>query len=224
MDEPRNQQPPAPSGQLIYPQQGAVAQPPYPYAQPQPMRRPGPLGTFGRVLRLVLRRLLYGLVQLGRVLRPIAGALIVGVIALSIIGVLAWQLWAPKPGVVDIGQAQSIPQAAAVQNYLQGRKSFDAELMWEAFSSDYQAERLSSGATKATLQSQANNEKLRGFQYGSADYIGGVPLDDGGSMFFYSVTLQVQSQKVKVPLVIMADRDGKISNMIDPLDRTNNSQ
>jgi hypothetical protein len=217
MEEPRDQQRPLP-GQVVYPQQYAVAQPPYPYQQPA--QRPGRFGTFGRLTRLLLRRVLYGLVQIGRALRPVAGAVTIGVISLAIIGWLAWQVWGPKPGVIDIGRAESIPQAAAVQNYLQGRKAFDAELMWEAFSSDYQAERLSTGATKATLQSQANNEKLRGFQYGSADYIGGVPLDDGGSMYFYSVTLQVQSQRVKVPLVIMADREGKISNMIDPLDRS----
>lgn len=220
MEEPRNQQPPA--GQVVYSQQYAAPQPPYPYYQPAP--KAGRLGTFGRVLRLMLRRLLYAVVLLGRALRPLAGALIVGAIALAVIGWLSWQLWAPKPGAVDIGRAESIPQAAAVQNYLQGRKSFDADLMWEAFSSDYQAERLSAGASKATLQSQANNEKLRGFQYGSAEYIGGVALDDGGSMFFYSVLLQVQGQKVKVPLVIMADREGKISNMIDPLDRTASGQ
>jgi hypothetical protein len=222
MEEPRNQPPAA--GQVVYPQQYAAVQPPYPYQQPQPAPRTGAFGTFGRLMRLMLRRFLYGLVLFGRALRPIAGAVVVGSIALVVTSWLAWQLWGPKPGVVDIGQTESIPQAAAVQNYLQGRKSFDAELMWEAFSSDYQAERLSAGATKATLQSQANNEKLRGFQYGNAEYIGGVPLEDGGSMYFYSVVLQVQSQKVKVPLVIMADREGKISNMIDPLDRTSSGQ
>lgn len=220
MQDPRDQQR-QPTGQVIYPQQYAAPQPQY-YAA-QPARRSGPLGVFWRTLRLVLRRLLYGLVLVGKVLRPVAGAVAVGTISLIVIGVLSWQLWGPKPGAPDIGRAESIPQAAAVQNYLQGRRAFDAELMWEAFSSDYQAERLSAGATKATLQSQANNEKLRGFQYGSAEYIGGVTLEDGGSMYFYSIPLSVQSQKVKVPLVIMADREGRISSMIDPLDRTTRS-
>jgi hypothetical protein len=223
MEEPRDQQR-QPPGPVVYHQQYAVPQQPYPYYQPAPQPKGGRLGMFGRMLRLLLRRLLYAFVLLGRALRPVAGAVVVGTLALAVIGWLGWQLWGPKPGVVDIGRAESIPQAAAVQNYIQGRKSFDAELMWEAFSSDYQAERLSSGANKATLQSQSNNEKLRGFQYGSAEYIGGVPLDDGGSMYFYSLTLSVQSQKVKVPLVIMADHQGKISNMIDPLDRTNSGQ
>jgi hypothetical protein len=219
MEEPRDQQR-QPAGQAIYPPQYAVSQPPYPYYQPAPAPRVGLGGKLARVLRLLLRRFLYALVLFGRSLRPIAGAVIVGVIALGAIGWFAWQLWGPKPGVVDIGQVASIPQAPAVQSYLQGRKSFDAELMWEAYSSDYQAEQMSVGASKATLQSQANVEKQRGFQYGATEYIGGIPLDDGGSMFFYSLTISVQSQKVKVPLVIMSDREGKISNMIDPLDRT----
>lgn len=222
MQDPRDQQR-QPAQPVIYPQQYAVPQQPQ-YYQAPPARRAGPFGVFGRLLRLVVRRLLYGVVLVGRALRPIAGAMVVGTLSLLVIGWLSWQLWGPKPGAPDIGRAESIPQAAAVQNYLQGRRSFNAELMWEAFSSDYQAERLSAGASKATLQSQVNNEKLRGFQYGSAEYIGGVKLEDGGSMYFYSIPLSVQSQKVKVPLVIMADREGRISSMLDPLDRTTSSQ
>ncbi|HWQ12482.1 MAG TPA: hypothetical protein VNL77_06775 [Roseiflexaceae bacterium] len=223
MEDPRDQQRP-PAGQVVYPPQYAVSQPPYPYYQPAPAPRVGAAGKLARVLRLLLRRILYNLVLLGRALRPVAGAVIVGLVAISVIGWLSWQLWGPKPGAPDIGRVESLPQAPAVQSYLQGRKSFDAERMWEAYSSDYQAEQMSRGASKATLQSQANIEKQRGFQYGAMEYIGGIPLDDGGSMYFYSVTISVQSQKVKVPLIIWTDRAGKIANMIDPLDRTNSSR
>ncbi|MEN9936782.1 MAG: hypothetical protein RLZZ387_3361 [Chloroflexota bacterium] len=177
-----------------------------------------------RVLRLLLRRVLYILVLVGRTLRPVAGAVVVGAIGLSIIGWMSWQLWGPKPDAPNIGRAESIAQAAAVQNYLQGRKSFDAELMWEAFSSDYQAERLSQGASKATLQSQANNEKMMGLQYGKTEYIGGVQTEDGGGMYFYTLDITVQSQKVKVPMIFTSTRDGKIENIISPLNNLGNNQ
>jgi hypothetical protein len=217
MEQPRDQQP---ASQVVYQQPYGVPQQPYPAYQAAPAPKGG---TFFRLLRLLLRRLLYGFVVVGRVLRPVAGAVVVSVVALVAVGWLSWQLWGPKPGAVDIGRAQSLPQAAAIQNYLQGRKSFNAELMWEAFSTDYQTSQLSQGASKATLQSQANNEKLMGLQYGKADYIGGVTTEDGGSMYFYTLDISVQSQKVKVPMVFTSDRSGKIESIISPLNRLGSS-
>ncbi|MFO7168072.1 MAG: hypothetical protein DIU80_008585, partial [Chloroflexota bacterium] len=114
----------------------------------------------------MLRRFLYGVVLVARALRPFAGAVIVGTISLVVIGWLSWQLWGPKPGGPSFERAESIPPAPAVQNYLQGRKSFDAELMWDSFSTSFQMAQLSQGASKAMLQSQANTEKLMGLQYG----------------------------------------------------------
>jgi hypothetical protein len=220
MQEPRDQQPQP--GQIVYPQGYTAAPPPYPY-YPQPAPRAGRAGSFGRVMRLLLRRFLYGVVSVGRALRPIAGAVVVAIIALSVISVLAWQLWGPKPGVVDIGRAESIAQATAVQNYIQGRKAFDADLMWETFSTDFQSSQLNQGASKATLQTQSNTERTMGFQYGKTQYIGGVELDDGTSMFFYTVEVSVQNQRVTVPMVFNTNQDGKIDSIISPLNRSMSS-
>jgi hypothetical protein len=156
-------------------------------------------------------------------MRPVAGALTVGIIALVAISVLAWQLWGPKPGAVDIGRVESIPQATAVQNYIQGRKAFDAGLMWDAYSTDYQTTQLNQGASKATLQSQIDSERMMGFQYGRSEYIGGVDLEDGTKMFFYTVDVSVQNQSVTVPIVFTANRDGKIDSIMSPLNRTTSS-
>lgn len=194
-------------------------QPPYPYYPPAPAQRVGMFGRFARLMRLMLRRLLYGTVLVGRVLRPFALTLVVAFGLLGVIGWMSWQLWGPKPGAPDFARADSIAPAPAVLNYLQGRKTFDAELMWDAFSTEYQSSRLNLGASKATLQSQANSEKSMGLVYNRYEYIGGVSLDDGGSMYFYSVIVSLQSQSAQVPLVITANPDGKIVNIISPLDR-----
>lgn len=58
-----------------------------------------------------------------------------------------------------------------------------------------------------------------GLTYNRYDYIGGIPLDDGGAMYFYAVQVSLQSQSAKVPMVITANPDGKIINIISPLDR-----
>jgi hypothetical protein len=223
MEEPRDQQR-QPSGPVVYPQQYAAPQAAYPY-YPQAPAQPAGAGTrFFRMLRLILRRLLYGFVVVGRTLRPVAGAVLVGVLSLGVIGWLGWMLWGPKPGAPEFARADSIPPAQAVQTYLQGRKEFNADQMWDAFSTDYQAAQLNQGASKATLQSQANNEKLMGLQYGSAEYIGGVTMDDGGSMYFYTLDISVQSQKVKVPMIFTSDRDGKIESIMSPLNRLGSSE
>jgi hypothetical protein len=152
MSQPPAQQTPAPSS---YPVQS-----PYPYyAQPP---RVGAAGRFVRLMRLLLRRVLYGMVLLGRSLRPYALTLVVAFVLLSVIGWMSWQLWGPKPGDPGFTRAESIPPAPAVLNYLQGRKTFNADLMWDSFSTEYQTSRLNAGASKATLQSQANIEKNMG--------------------------------------------------------------
>ncbi len=194
-------------------------QPPYAYQAAPAAPRAGAFTRFVRLLRLLLRRLLYGTVLLGRALRPFALTLVVAAGLLSVIGWMSWQIWGPKPGAPDFVRAESIAPAPAVLNYLQGRKTFNADLMWEAFSTEYQSSQLNLGASKATLQSQANTEKSMGLVYNRYDYVGGVSLDDGGSMYFYSVLVSMQSQSAKVPLVITANPDGKIVSIISPLNR-----
>jgi hypothetical protein len=76
MSQPPAQQTPAPPP---YPVQS-----PYPYyAQPP---RVGAAGRFVRLMRLLLRRVLYGMVLLGRSLRPYALTLVVAFVLLSVIG------------------------------------------------------------------------------------------------------------------------------------------
>jgi hypothetical protein len=89
-------------------------------------------------------------------------------------------------------------------------------MMWDAYSTDYQAAQLANGASKATLQSLTNTRHSQGFQYVHYDYIGGVSIDTG-SMYFYSVNLSVQNQNLYVPIIFTTDGDGKIVNISSPL-------
>lgn len=121
-------------------------QSPYPYYTPPP--RVGAAGRFARLMRLLLRRVLYNLVLLGRAVRPFALTLAVAFVLLSVIGWMGWQLWGPKPDGPTFTRADSIPPAPAVLNYLQGRKTFDADMMWDSFSVEYQTSRLTSAPRK----------------------------------------------------------------------------
>jgi hypothetical protein len=219
MQQPGDQQP---QSQVMY-QQPHPSQPAAGAYYQQAPARPGGPGAFVRLIRLLLRRTLYGAVVVGRALRPLAGVLIVGMISLVIIGWMAFQLWGPKPGAPDFARADSIAPAIAVENYLEGRKAFNAEMMWDAFSTDYQTAQLNLGASKATLQSQADSERVMGITYGKVEYIGGVETQDGGSMYFYSLNLSLQSQQVTVPIIFTANADGKIESIMSPLSRLSSS-
>jgi hypothetical protein len=199
----------------------AAPQPIYP-AQPNAYYTPTPVKAsrwlrFRRLLRLLLRRVLYGTTIVGRVLRPFAAFIAIVLVLLGALSYLSYLLWWPSSdtAVVDTRVAAIAP-APAVERYIQGQQSFNADLMWEAFSTDFQARQLSQGASKDTLQSQADQERQMGFQYSHYDYIGGVKREDGGSMYFYSVDVKLPDQQVKVPYVYIADADGKIINIMYP--------
>jgi hypothetical protein len=189
-----------------------------PYPQATPARKPSPFTVFGRFMRLLLRRFVYGLVV---IFQPFRRHLISSLLVLALLGLVGWmgfQLWGPHFAAPADPRAASLPPAPAVENYLTGRQSYNADLMWEAFSNTYQASQLQNGGSKATLQSIAGQEKQLGLQYRKLQYIGGVKLEDGGSMYYYSVDLAIQSRKARLPIVFMADKDGKIEYIISPID------
>ncbi len=182
--------------------------------------RVGAVGMLARLVRLLVRRLLRLTFIIGAALRPFAALLVVALTALGVIGWLAWQLWMPAPGTAaGFARAESIAPIVTVERYLDARRSFDADAMWDTFSTSFQTAQLNMGATKATLQAQADNERSMGVTYGRVNYIGGIPTQDGGTMYFYAVDITVQSQKLTVSLVFEADAQGKIENVSSPLNR-----
>ncbi len=220
MEESREQQRSPASPVTVPPVYAPPGVPPY-YYPPPSVARPGVWAKMTRITRLLLRRTLYGLVLVGRPLRPIAGFLVIMLALLGVISWMAFRIWGPQPGAPTFQRAESLAPAPAVESYMQGRQSFNADLMWDSYSSDYQTTQLERGASKATLQSQADNERLMGVQYLHADYIGGLQTEGGGGMFFYSVDISVQNQKLKLPIVFTANAEGKIENIISPLNRVN---
>lgn len=214
MEESREQQHPLTAVVVpsIYPQQQLST-----YSAVPPAR-PGRWLTFRRTLRLMLVRILRGLIIGGRALRPYAAFLFVVIALLGVIGWMGIQLWWPKTtstSVVDQRVAALAP-APAVETYMKGRQSYNADMMWDSFSTEYQADQLESGASKSTMQAQANRERMIGLKYERYEYIGGVKLEDGSGMYFYALQLSLQNQQAKLPIVFSADADGKIERIILP--------
>jgi len=206
---------------------GPVAYPPVYPAQQNPYYAPpvkaGRWVRFRRMCRLMLRRLWYGSAVIGRVLRPYAGFVVVVIALLGVIGWMSYLLWAPKAAPATFERADSLPPAPAVETYIRGQQDYNADMMWDAYSTDYQANQLASGASKATLQAQASGMRSAGIQVVHSDYIGGVQID-GGSMYFYAIDMAQANQHRQFPYVFVADADGKIVNVDSPFLRPQSSK
>ena len=176
--------------------------------------RPGRFLVLRCTLRMLVRRFVYALARLGRVLQPYAAFLAIIAVLTGIIGVLTLALvWPTRNAEVDTRVAAIAP-AKSVETYIKGQQDFDANLMWDAFSPTYQANQLSKGASKLTLQNQIDQERKVGIRYAKYDYVGGVPMSNGGNMYFYSVQYELGSEQIEVPATYIVDTDGKIRAII----------
>lgn len=169
--------------------------------------------TTGRLMRLLLRRVVYGLVVLGALIKPRLGSVILVSLLIGIIGFQSLALLAPLliNKSVDSRVALLEP-ATAVLEFLQGQREFDAERIWNSFSPELQAALLDQGATKDDLAVQLENERAAGQRYGEFEYIGGVDIDDDKRMFFYIVNIvsPAPDRNGKFSFIFTVDRSGKI--------------
>ena len=185
--------------------------------------RSGRFMVFRRLVRLLFRRWLYAMTVLFRWMRPAIGYVAVIVALLGVVGWMAVQLWWPTGDAPRDARVAALAPTSAIETFLQGQQTYNAELMWQAYSTDYQAAQLERGATKAVLQAQADSQRRRGLQYVHADYIGGVKLEDGRSMYFYTVDLALDAQHGKFPYIFTADTEGKIVEIDSPFTRQQQS-
>ncbi len=96
---------------------------------------------------------------------------------------------------------------------MRGTTTFDAQLVWEALSSEAQTRYASRGGDLQTLQAQMDQAKQAGAQLDQVTYIGGQALPDGTSLHFYTVLTrgpQSRTEPEYVPYVFTLDPSGKI--------------
>lgn len=188
-----------------------------------PAKRPGRFLVIRKAMRLLVRRWLYTMTLLFRWMRPFAG--FAAVIALLLIAMswMAVQLWWPSSAPAQDVRVAALEPAPSVKEFLQGQQSYNADLMWQAYSPDYQAAELQRGATKAMLQAQADNQRRVGLRYVRSEYIGGVKMEDGRSMYFYTIDLARDALRAKIPFIFTADPNGKIIEIDSPILRPQQS-
>lgn len=167
-----------------------------------------------RVPRVLLRRFLRAVINIGRILcRYAAGiliALLLGVVAIETYWLV--QVLTPPAEEPATRQTAVLPPAPAVQRFIRGQQTYDATLMWEALGEQLRTTGRERGLSLQSLQNQVEQERQSGQRYVEYEYIGGVNLSDGKSMFFYVV--QVESPQPErngtISYVFTVGTDGKI--------------
>ncbi|MGE3272347.1 MAG: hypothetical protein AB7P40_26600 [Chloroflexota bacterium] len=151
----------------------------------------------------------------GIVTRPLRlGILIVAVLAGCALlifqaGLPALSLSMPSLGFSGVSGSQP----SATENYMRGTETFNAELVWNAYSAEAQGTYQSRGINLQALQNQMDQARQAGIKLEQVTYIGGKAFADGTSMHFYTVmTSGPQSQSEPEPMwyVFTLDRSGKI--------------
>ena len=121
-----------------------------------------------------------------------------------------------QSGPVSEPFGQAIPASPAVEQYLKGQAAFDASPIWNAMSDSAKAAAQSSGQGVDTLQTQLDQLRQQGGQFGEVVYVGGYPMQDGGRFYFYVLSVRNAGQPgqvQQVPFVFTVDRDGKIAKV-----------
>ncbi len=208
VDEPREQpQPPA------YAQADASHAPAPARSPDNTPAQPSPLDLVGRVARLLLGRTIWATEQGWRLSAPSLGWLLLTGFLVSVIGVLSLMLVLPRlvrGGPATGPQVAAIPPAAAVEDFLRGQQTYDADLMWASFSSELRQALEGRDITHDSLVQQAESERRAGQRYHGFSYIGGVTLADSQHMYFYTVAIASSQKNETVPFIFTVGRDGKI--------------
>jgi len=165
-------------------------------------------------VRLLVHRAFWYAEQLWLLARPHLGWLILTTFLLGVIAVLSLLLALPRlareqPADIRVSWLQPAP---AVVDFLRGQQTYDADLMWNSFSANFQESLQARDFTRETLAEQMEQERRNGQRYRKFEYIGGIRLPDNQAMYFYVVEVSVpQSARTRsISFVFTVDRDGKI--------------
>jgi hypothetical protein len=176
----------------------------------------------GRALRRVVALGVVAVFRGRRALLPIAGLLLVGYAAMTMVGRV------PVGSASAPGQAQpaaapttrlattNVAAVPSVDSYIKGLTQFDARLMWGSLSDEAIEAMRSRGGSLEALQAGLDEARRRGGRYEGVEMIGSYPLQDGQAYLFYVLSRRGfagPDQLDQLYFVFTVDRSGKITNV-----------
>lgn len=215
MEEPREQQPvpSAPPQQQAYQQAAPAYTQAAPYQAAGPAA-PSPFDTAGRVVRLLAGRGMWAAEQGWRLVEPRLGWVILTGFLVGLIGLLSLLLVVPRlvSGRAEPadGRVAAMPPAPAVEDFLRGQQTYDADLMWDSFSPQLRESLEGREITRDALAERVESERQAGRRYSDFKYIGGLALGNRQTMYFYAVDIASPQEQGTVSFVFTVGGDGKI--------------
>lgn len=183
-------------------------------------RNPNPVLTPVRLfLHLIIKAFVLVFLGIRLALRP--KPVRFGLLALLVVGIIGWnvaagslqgsQISAGQQGVAGSTPAgNQLPPSPAVERYLQAQADFNARGMWDLISDDLKNSTEFSEASLPQLQAELDSARQQGRRYRGATYVGGVPMSQGRSVYFYVLTVDGPRGVTEVPYIYVVGPDGKI--------------
>jgi hypothetical protein len=189
------------------------------YAAPAPAPQ---RNVFSRVVRLLMKRVMYASSAVGNFLKPRWLSALVITMLLGVVAVQTFLLVLPAISSVFTNQPSDnrttfIAPPQSVLTYIEAQRNFDVNKMWEAYSGRAQAALLDNGNTKEALKARLDQFKSNGIKFQREQFIGAKELSNGQRMFFYAVEVQVPGSGglQTIPTIFLVDDTGQLVN-VDP--------
>ncbi len=193
------------------------------------MSRPNPLLM---PIRLLLYWLVKGLVLLflgaRHILRPkaVRYTLLVLLVGCSVgwkaagePSILPWSQPQVEREAVSTTIADSLPQPEVVERYFKSQAEYDAAGLWETMNDTFKKRMTAANNSLEQLQKELEIAEQQQRRYGEVDYVGGMPLTGGKSVYFYVLNVEAPTGASRLPYTFIVDAEGKIANIQWSLER-----
>jgi hypothetical protein len=116
--------------------------------------------------------------------------------------------------VVSAPHGQYLAPPLAVEQYLLAQGTRNARAMWASLSEEFRSAMADDQeAAVAALQADLDRGRQEGRGFHSATYIGGSPLNDGTTAYFYVVNIQTPDGIARIPYIFVLDSSGRIASI-----------
>jgi hypothetical protein len=120
----------------------------------------------------------------------------------------------PEGTVVSAPHGQYLAAPQAVEQYLLAQGTRNAPAMWATLSEEFRSAMADDPeAAIGALQAELDRSRQEGRGFHSATYIGGSPLNDGHTAYFYVVNIQTPEGVVGIPYIFVLDSTGRIASI-----------
>lgn len=168
-----------------------------------PVRRNPARAVVKRVLHVLIKATVLTIRAIKR--HPIPALIVATILIGSYFAITSGTLAATWLGTAS---ATTNTRPAAIESFLDGQRSYDANKIWDSLGDE-----MKQGQSIEAAQQTVESAKQRGIHYGTYQYVGGLALNDGGSVHLYVVSISNGTQERQIPFTFTLNKAGKIAKI-----------